>query len=1019
MSLVRYTAILIAAVCLLQPMQAADEVWAGSIDTNWGNNGNWVGGRPNNGDNAVFSSSFTNQPTVYFNTWAAGIWMTNGVGKNVTLNGGGALSLTGGVINGTNGLGILVDNASAYSLTINAPVAVTAAQTWRNNSANLLTVRSVDVGSTALTIDGSGNTSITGSISGAGNLAKNGTGTLLLSGPNTFGGTLTILNGAVNISNASALGSTTGGTSVLNGGALHLQGGIVFDAEATTLIGSGVGGTGALRNLSGNNTYTGPISIGVSTTIGSSADLLTLSGSIATNGYAATFTGAGSTHVSGVVSGGGGITKNGEGTLILSGANTYSGGTNVQSGVLSVRHSSGLGTTAGGTIVSNGAELQVQGGIAIGAESLTLNGSGVSGGGALRNMSGDNSWAGNITLASNSRIESHAGQLTLSGTITNSGNGADLSVGGAGNTVVSGVVAGNGDLIKDGSGTLTLQGANTYTGTTIANGGTIRVTGSLNGNTGTALTFGGDATVNFNEAAGRAQGMGVLTFAGGDGVVQSTYAGSGSNSVTFSSLGPRAAGATGNFVITGGTNGTTNRIVLNGQPAGFIDQSTYFNGTEYAYVDPTGYVRSVNYGVDPGTATSNGGVSLTGTHVKTNGKIDSQATQRFETLHIASNVEYVLGNSQKVTVNGILKTGNVAGGAIIYGGDYLRPDLNREMSIRAAEQNDSLTIETPIVANGTNAVTKSGAGTVTLTGENSYTGGTYVTEGTLQIGASERLLDSGSLTVTGGTFQVQNFTETVGTVVLASGAINGSGAGTLIGSSYDVRSGSASAILGGTAALTKNTEGTVTLTGANTYTGSTTVNEGTLVAAAAAGGALANTASVTVNADGNLALGASNQINNAAPITLAGGTLSKGDFSEGTSTVAGAGTLTLAADGSTIDFGTGTAGTLAFAIFNPGSYSLTIDNWTGTAGEIGDDSTDRLIFAADPSATLANFLFSGYAPGAIALLLDGGFYEVTPASLTPVPEMNPAMLASLLCAGVGVAFHRRALRARKRQQSAN
>ena len=702
--------------------------------------------------------------------------------------------------------------------------------------------------------------------------------------------------------------------------------------------------------------------------------------------------------------------------MILSGANTYSGATTVNAGVLSVRHPSALGTTAGGTTVNTGGELQLQGGTAIGAESLTLNGSGASGNGALRNMSGNNSWAGNITVGSNSRIESQAGQLTLGGTITNGGNGADLSVGGAGNTFVSGVLAGNGDLIKDGSGTLTLQGANTYTGATIANGGTIRVTGSLNGNTGTALTFGGDATVNFNEAANRAQGMGVLTFAGGDGNVESTYAGSGNTSVTFSSLGPRAVGATGNFIISGGTNGTTNKIVLNGQPAGFIDQSTYFNGTDYAYVDPTGYVRSINYGVDPGTASSNGGVSLTGTHVKTNGKIDSQATQRFETLHIASNIEYTLGNSQKVTVNGILKTGNVPGGAVINGGDYLRADLNAEMSVRAAEQNDFLTIETPIIANGINALTKSGAGTITLSGVNTYTGGTNVTEGTLQIGASERLLDSGSLNVTGGTFHVQNFTETVGTVTLAAGAINGSGAGTLIGSSYDVRSGSASAILGGTAALTKNTDGTVTLTGANTYTGATTINDGTLVAAAAAGGALANTAAVTVNANGNLALGASNQINNLAPVTLAGGTLSKGDFSEGTSTAVGAGTLNLTAEGSTIDFGTGTAGTLAFAIFNPGSFSLTIDNWTGNAGEIGDDSTDRLIFATDPTASLANFLFTGYAPGAISLVLDGGYYEVTPASLTPVPEMNPAVMASLLCAGVGIAFHRRAVRAKKRAE---
>lgn len=254
--------------------------------------------------------------------------------------------------------------------------------------------------------------------------------------------------------------------------------------------------------------------------------------------------------------------------------------------------------------------------------------------------------------------------------------------------------------------------------------------------------------------------------------------------------------------------------------------------------------------------------------------------------------------------------------------------------------NDELTIETPIIANGTNAVTKSGAGTLTLSGANSYTGGTYVAGGTLQIGASERLLNSGGLTVNGGTFNVQTFTETVGPVVLASGAINGTGTGTVIGTSYDVRSGSASAILGGTASLTKSPEGTVTLSGANTYARNTTVSGGTLVAAATNGGALANTATVTVGANATLALGANDQINNTAALNLAGGTLSNGGFSEGTDSVVGAGAFNLTAAGSHLDFGTGATGTLAFSIFDPGNYSLFIDNWTGTAGEIGDASSD-------------------------------------------------------------------------------
>jgi len=698
--------------------------------------------------------------------------------------------------------------------------------------------------------------------------------------------------------------------------------------------------------------------------------------------------------------------------MILSGANTYSGETIVNEGILNVRNITPLGTTAGGTTVNNGAELQLQGAWSNWAEALTLNGSGTTGRGALRSI-GTNRWAGNITLGSTSVIESVSGSLRLDGILSNGGNGFDFHFTGDGATVVIGAITGNADVIQSGSGSLVLAGPNTYSGLTGINRGILRVTGSLNGGSGTALTFGGSGTFDLQRNS-FAQGMGVLTFGSGEGTVQSHFTGLGSLSLTFSSLAAMGPGATGNFIVLNGTNGTTNKIVVAGLPTGVINAATFFNSDDYAYVDPAGYIRAINYGVDPGTAVSNGGLSLSGDHVKANGHINSQGTQRFETLHIASNINFTLGNSQKVTVLGILKTGNVAGGATISGGDYLRADLNADMTIRTARENDFLTILTPIEANGTNVITKAGLGTLTLSGVNTYTGGTYVTDGTLQMGASERLLNSGALTVAGGTFDVQNFTETVGTVTLSSGAINGSGTGTVIGSSYDVQSGSVSAILAGPASLAKNAEGTVTLTGANTYTGTTTVNDGQLVAAATSGSALGSTSAVTINADGDLILGASNQINNAAPVTLAGGTLSTGGFSEGTASSAGAGALNLTAVGSAIDFGTGGTGILAFAIFNPGSNFLTIDNWTGTPGLIGDGTTDQLLFATDPTPNLGSFYFTGYDPGGVAILLSSGFYEVTP-DFSPVPEMNPAV-ASVFCALFGVLIHRRVVRRKAKQQ---
>jgi autotransporter-associated beta strand protein len=165
--------------------------------------------------------------------------------------------------------------------------------------------------------------------------------------------------------------------------------------------------------------------------------------------WAVTNTGVGSGNmqltVSSGISGNFGIIKNGTGVLALSGANTYDGA----------------------TTVSSGAALQLQGGITIGAEALSLagTGNGSDGTGALRNISSSNTYGGAITLAGATRINSDAGLLTLSGGI--SGNTQNLTIGGAGNTTVSNAIATTtGTLTKDGAGTLVLSGANSYTGNT-------------------------------------------------------------------------------------------------------------------------------------------------------------------------------------------------------------------------------------------------------------------------------------------------------------------------------------------------------------------------------------------------------------------------------------------------------------------------------------------------------------------------------------------------------------------------
>ena len=336
------------------------------------------------------------------------------------------------------------------------------------------------------------NQTATGVIAGAVNVTHDSTGASTLAGANSYSGATAINAGSVNIQHASALGDTSAGTTVASGAALQIQGDITVGDEPLTLGGTGVGGTGALRNISGTNTYGGLLTLTGSTHIISNAGTLTLSnpGTIGGDTFPLVVGGAGDTVIQSILgTTTGTLDKQGSGKLTLTGANTFTGTISVTAGVLNLQNDAAAGATAGGVGVVSGAALQLEGGITVGNEALTLVGTGVSNTGSLRNISGDNTWGGLISLNVATRFQCDAGTLILdvpsgnaiagTGVAAATSSNVNMTFGGNGDFRVADPInsgnLGTGILTKEGTGTLTLAAANSYTGPTVVAAGLIQL----------------------------------------------------------------------------------------------------------------------------------------------------------------------------------------------------------------------------------------------------------------------------------------------------------------------------------------------------------------------------------------------------------------------------------------------------------------------------------------------------------------------------------------------------------------
>ena len=244
------------------------------------------------------------------------------LGNNISI-GAESLSLAGdGSGSGASALGALRNLSGSNSL--GGAVTLTATTRIRSEAGSLTLSGPVSAANFSLSVTGPGDIFIQGAVAlGTGGITRGAaaadTGTLLLSGDNTYTGATTVSFGTLVAASNNALGSPAGGTTVASGATLGLQGGITV-TEAITITGSGLGGNGAIRNLSGANTLTGPVTLGASPEIQSDAGSLILSGPVAGTNRTLTLDGAGNTSLAGNVSlGSGAIIKNGTGLAILSG----------------------------------------------------------------------------------------------------------------------------------------------------------------------------------------------------------------------------------------------------------------------------------------------------------------------------------------------------------------------------------------------------------------------------------------------------------------------------------------------------------------------------------------------------------------------------------------------------------------------------------------------------------------------------------------------------------------------------
>ena len=609
-----------------------------------------------------------------------------------------------------------------------------------------------------------------GVATGDGELIKEGTGTLTLEGANTYGDDTTV-----------------------SAGELHLaQGAAIPDASATTLA------TGTTLEL-----------VNASETIGSLAG----AGDVVLNSYTLTAGGNDNTTLyTGVISGTGGFTKVGTGTMTMTGESTYTGATTLDEGMIKLN--------GGGTVLSDVTSVVTAAGT-----TLEL----VDADETIGSLAG----AGNVTLNEHT--------LTAGGDDTS--------------TVYSGVIAGTGGFIKEGDGEMTISGTNTFTGDCDINDGTLTLDSATAIEDSVAVTVALGAKMDLNdldETIGSLAGAGDVdlgpgSLTAGDNHDTTTDSGDmwgtgglvkeGTGTLTLSGINSfsgdtdlnegmiklaNGAGLSTTTALTAAA-GTTVELTNANETAGSLAGAGNVVLGANTFTVGSNDTSTTYSGVIPGTGgltkTGTGTMTLEGVNTYTGATtIDAGGTLKLDAAGEA------IHDSSAVTANGTLDLnnldetiGSLAGaGSVTMGTGTL-----------TTGGNDTSTVFSGAISGTADVgLIKEGTGTLTLSGTNTFTGDIQLNVGSLKLAGGSAIEDTVAVTALSGTvLDVNGSTETIGSL---SGAGNVTlGAGQLT-AGFNNDTTTYSGVIAGTGAFVKTGTGTMTLTGSSTLTGSTYVTGGTL-----------------------------------------------------------------------------------------------------------------------------------------------------------------------------------------------